>query len=129
MRFQCKPGVVTALNPASQWRSTANAAALRQFIGAAGSWKKVHQASPRHKKSGRRAAFSSFSLGPRLGQTLFALLAAFAVRELLANTSRLSRTIAEVIKLCAPYIAFAFYFNARDERGISLKCSLDAFSA
>src|SRR5450759_3793707 len=88
-------------------------------IGAAGSGKKVRQASPRHKKSGQRAAFSSFSSGPRVGQTLFALLAAFAVRELLANTSRLSRTIAEVIKLCAPYIAFAFYFNARDERGIS----------
>jgi hypothetical protein len=129
MRFQCKPSVVTALNPASQWRSTAIAAALRQFIGAAGSWKKVRQASPRHKKSGRMAAFSLFSLGPRPGRTLFALLAAFAVRELLANTSRLSRAIAQVIKLCAPYIAFAFYFNARDERGISLKCSLDAFSA
>jgi hypothetical protein len=32
--------VVTALNPASQWRSTAIAAALRQFIDAAGFWKK-----------------------------------------------------------------------------------------
>ena len=129
MRFQCKPGVVTALNPASQWRSTANAAALRQFIGAAGSWKKVHQASPRHKKAAEGPLFPHFPWDRASGKTLFALLAAFAVRELLANASRLSRTVAEVIKLCAPYIAFAFYFNARDERGISLKCSLDAFSA
>src|SRR5438477_9675907 len=59
---------------------------------------------------------------------LFALLA-LAMRELFADSRGFAGAIAKVIELCAPYVPLALDFNARDQRRISLKRPLHAFTA
>ena len=68
-----------------------------------------------HRKSGRNGRFPYLPWSA-LDADLLALLAALAVRELFANASRFSRTIAQVIKLCPAHVALAFHFDTRNER-------------
>src|SRR5580704_9107687 len=74
----------------------------------------------------KAAATAAFPL-PAPEAMLLPLLATLPVREFLANASRFSRTIAQVIKLRPPHVAFAFHFDTRNKWRIGLKCPLDAF--
>ena len=116
MRFQCKSRDIAVPNRAWEWRPAAFAAVLRQSLVEA-LIPNAPVGSPRgHKKSGRFGRFPDLPWVRAGGGCLLALLAALAVRELFANASRFSRTIAQVIKLCPPHVALAFHFDTRNER-------------
>jgi hypothetical protein len=75
-------------------------------------------------KSGHGGVLSAFSLSARAIRLLV-----LTMGELLANTRRFARAIAQVVELGAAHVALALDFDARDQRRVGLERSLDAFAA